>query len=237
MIGDDKRSVFDLPHTGRPLNNRVLVSVELTENKKSSSGLILGDASWDNAGHVTRHGMVVSTPSKFCYQGREGYGAEWDTGIEIECGDEVFWGLMAAWDCPVIKNDTGIFFLVKYDDLILKKTECAQWFPIDGDTYTNGNLFPLNGYVLCLPEYDERKMSTIELPSVQDKQRAAVVVVGYVNPEYFKDCGQDAVDVQVGDVITLYKPFLTAVEDERYAVLDKNLSYVQRRWIIAVNRK
>lgn len=223
MIGEEKRSVFDISYQGRPMNNMVLVSVELTEKQVSKSGLILGDADWDNAGHVTRHGMVVTVPQKFCYQGREGYGAEWDTKIEIECGDEVFWGLMAAWDCPVIKNNNGTFFLIRYDDLILKESA--------------GENIPLNGYVLCLPEYDERKMSTIELAPVQNKQRATVISVGSVNPEYFKDCGQDAVDVRVGDVVTLYKPFLTAVEDERYAVLDKNLSYVQRRWIIAVNRK
>lgn len=227
MIGEEKRSVFRLSSKGRPINNHVLVKVDLVEYQKSESGLVLGDATWDNAGHVTRNGVVVAYPKKFCHTGEDGYGAEWKSVIEIVEGDRVFWGLMASWDCPIIQNEEGTFFLVKYEDLIV-----ATFDPEEDMKYMR----PLNGYVICTPEYDKRKMSTIELDPVQNKQRASVYAVGLANTEYFRNCGQDAVDVEVGDTVYLFKPFLTALEDPRYAVLDKNLSYVQRRWIIAVNR-
>lgn len=226
MIGEDKRNVVRMSSKGRPINNYVLVSVSLTEEFRSSSGLFLGNADWDNAGHLTRHGTVVAAPCDgLKYMGRDRYGAEWDTIMQLMPGDEVFWGIMSAFDCPVIQDGDQLFFLVRYHDLIVAK--CFD--PEDQVEY----LLPLNGYVICEPYMDDRSMSTISLPPVHNKQRGIVKHVGVPNIEYHMNTGQDAVDIHAGDIITLWAPMLTELEDPRYEVLGKNLSYVQRRWIVA----
>lgn len=226
MIGDSKRNVVTMSHMGRPVNNYVLVKVQLTEEAKSKSGLYLGNADWDVAGHLTRHGTVVATPDDgLKYMGRDRYGAEWDTVMVVQQGDEVFWGIMSAYDCPIIQDGDSLYFLIKYHDLICVKFEDF----VDGSQI----ILPLNGYVLCDPYMDDRKMSTISLPPVHNKQRGIVKYTGAPNAEYFMDAGQDAQDVSPGDIITLWAPMLTELEDPRYVALEPNLSYVQRRWIVA----
>lgn len=225
MIGAEKRNVVKMSSNGRPVNNYVLVEVQLTEEAKSKSGLYLGNAEWDNAGHLTRHGIVRAVPEDgLKYAPRDHYGAEWDTEMQLFPLDEVFWGIMSAFDCPVIEDDGKTYFLIKYHDLIASRVSVVDY----GDA-----ILPLNGYVLCRPYMEDRKMSTISLPPVHDKQRGIVTHVGMPNSEYHMNTGQDAVDVEVGDIVTLWAPMLTELEDPRYAVLDKNLSYVQRRWIVA----
>ena len=74
----------------RPCNNKVLVKVEEVTGK-SKSGLIVGLADWDEAGHVTRSGEVVRIPNKLFHRGNNRFGIEWETNIEIKKGDIVYW--------------------------------------------------------------------------------------------------------------------------------------------------
>ena len=102
----------------RPINNKVLVSVNQV-SEESESGLIVGNSEWDKAGHVTRSGMVISIPEKLIYRAKRGWGIEWDTQIECEVGDIVYWGIMEGSDCPVLSCNGLDYFLVDYSELRL----------------------------------------------------------------------------------------------------------------------
>jgi co-chaperonin GroES (HSP10) len=222
MIGIPGRNVIDnVPVYGKTVNGLVLVKVILTEKQRSESGLFLGDSSWAEAEHVTRHGIIMCVPDRLYYEKRDGFGLEWDTSIEVEVGDHVWFGIMAAYDCPVIKNGNDYFFILKYGDLICKKI---------GD-----DLVPLNGYVLASSITVTERSASFLVKEYKEKNKGIVKYVGSANKEYSHGA-VDGLDILPGDNVVLLLPIFTLLEDSRYALLPSDLGYFQRRWIITTSR-
>lgn len=215
---DDRQIVNNIPPSGKTHNNLCLIRVELTENKLSSSGLHLGDATWDEAGLCTRHGVIVAVPSHLIYGN---FGSEWLTDIEVEVGDHVYWGPMAAYDSPVIKSGGDTFFLIKYQDIVCKEKD--------------REIFPVNGYVVAEEVIEVIRSKSFFLGEKHLRNKGIVKYVGVPNKEY-SYAMSDAVDVQPGDTAVLLATMFTYLEDSRYATLPKNLGYFQRRWVVMISR-
>ena len=224
MIGHENRYDIEVDSVlGFPVNNNILVEVDLAEDKRSKSGLILGDKTWDEAGMVTRTGTVVAIPSKLWYRKtRDAWGMEWETDMLVNVGDRIFWGILSAYDCPVIMCKSKVYFLVKYDDVICRMV---------GD-----ELLPVNGYVLYDILTSEEIKGNIHLVKNEIKNEGIVRAVSEPNKNYLGGVG-DALDIQVGDRITMSSKFVTPLEDSRFAILPYRVGYVQRRWVVMVDRK
>lgn len=229
MIGHEKRYDIEVDSIrGFPVNNNVLVEVDLAENQRSKSGLILGDKSWDESGMVTRTGTVVAIPGKLWFRKRrEQWGMEWETDMLVEVGDRIFWGILSAYDCPVIMCKDKIYFLIKYDDVICRTVST------DTDYI---KLYPLNGYVLYDILTSEEIKGNIHMIRNEVKNEGIVKAVGAPNKNYLGGVA-DAIDILPGDRITMSSKFVTPLEDKRFAVLPFRVGYVQRRWIVMVDRR
>lgn len=222
MISAEKRQIFEnVPVWGRPLNNMLLIRIDLTEKQTGKSGLFLGDASWDEAGLITRYGTVIAVPDRLHYVKTAKHGSEWLTDMEVQVGDKVLWTIMSAYDCPVIKDGDDYYFLIKYQDLVIK---------FYGDA-----IIPLNGYVVAEAVIEEVRSKSFSLGEKHLLNKGLVKYVGAPNKEYgYEMC--DAEDVLPGDTVTLLAPMFTYLEDKRYAILPSNLGYFQRRWVVMTTR-
>lgn len=221
MIGHSDRGIARVDKF-TPLNNNVLVKVEFDPEKDlSPAGLVKGNAWWDESGHVSRFGTVVSWP-RVLLEREKGLGIEWGTEYEIQEGDTVFFGKMAGYNSEMVEINGDTHFLVDYAELILR--------------IRDGEIYPLNGFVIVEKVSDLRVQSTLKIDflSKTDKKRGIVRYLGRPNDYYFpKEYGiVEAADLRVDDEVIFQIAGYTELEDTRYAKLEGDLGYIQRRWII-----
>lgn len=207
-----------------PCTNHVLVRVNVIDGKKN--GLYVANTEWDNSGEtVTRFGTVVSTPRKLYHRTqRQEFGLEWDAKMELQVGDTAYWGIMQGTDCPMISVGEDTFFLVDYSEIrVIVREE---------------QIIPINGFVVVEEFTEVIKSDFLIIPTICQHANHKMGVVKYVgnrNTTYFNG-EQDTCDpekLNVGDTVLLELRCWTALEDDRFASLEKNLGYVQGRWIIA----
>ena len=222
MLGSrDRIIIHDKITNIKPVLNRVLVKVGKVDNNKSSNGLYLGDSEWDKSGHLNRRGEVIRLPSKLWFAREFGFGIQWGTEMEVEEGDIVYFGIMSVYDAPAIIDDGVVYLLIQYHDLL---------FSLRGN-----KVIPLNGYVLIEKVDEKVKQSSLILDfnKKQDKKRGIVRYIGKPNSYY--DSGMcDSIGFDVGDEVDLMMINFTFLEDKRYRTFEKNIGYVQRRWIRSV---
>ena len=210
----------------RPLlNNKVLIKVDVVpaDGFVLSSGLIVAGSKWDDAGHVARYGTVVKAPSRLLYRKDWDFdGAmEWETEVEIQEGDAVFFGKIASANAPAVHVGDDTFYIMNYGDLLLR--------------VRNEEIYPLNGYVILEPVIDKvRKRGLIlDFGDHQNKMLGVVKYVGRKNDGYYASEAEDA-DVNVGDTVIFEGNFYTEIENDVFATLPKGLGYCQACWIIGV---
>ena len=204
----------------RPCNNRLLVKVDVVDGRRN--GIYVGAADWDIAGHVTRTGVVVKTPSKLFFRSKgDEWGVEWLTDLEACVGDEAFWGIMEGSNCPIVYCGSDIYYLVDYASIrMLKRGE---------------EIIPVNGFVLVekKEEVDRTSVLIVDHAKKVNKSRGVVIKSGKPNVEYYGAEQYDAQNLKEGDEVMFSISAWTELEDERYARFNKGVGYIQGRWIIA----
>lgn len=203
-----------------PLCNRVLIKVDVVTGLRN--GIYVGDAEWDQEGHCTRMGTIVKLPSRLFFRSKgQAWGSEWRTTLEVKEGDEAYWGLFEATDCPVILCGSDVYYLVNYSEIRMVKRD--------------GVVIPVNGYVLVkkVEAVDRSSVLIVDHTKKQLKNMGVVMAVGKPNDEYFGIDMHDPKNLSVGDKVQFSISAWTPLEDERYATFDKGVGYIQGRWIIA----
>lgn len=168
----------------------------------------------------------------------------WNTSIELIPGDEVIYSFEAAMDC-IGDDDSRIFidekmdkyFIIDYSDIFLAKR--------------NGDIIPINGYVLCEP-LEEEITSKIQLPDFLRKTRSdkfgKVAYLGKRNTEYYEGTGRmvvrqdlkDPYEVSVGDIIIFDKNCDLPVEYDLHQSIEgrkKTFYRMHRCYIKAIIQK
>lgn len=187
---------------GRPVRNRILVSIEDHFNKiVRKSGIIIpniahADASADSKGYcisefAIRFGTVVSVPETITSGS-----FDYETKCEVEVGDIVYWNLISFASHIPLVCDEKKYLLVDYHEIILKVDKNEQIVPING--YCIFTATPIEekflAYTVTKNATEKWKIHT--KPLSQPKE---------LNPRYYHD------DIwEVGEVVLLKvadKPF------------------------------
>ena len=225
MIGAEDIFFHEIDDIDRfvAINNKVIIRIDFDPDKATTpGGIYMGSSYWDEAGHVPRYGEVICVPSKLIHREHSGFGIEWGTDIEIKKGDTVFFGKMASYASPRITDkDKNTFYVIDYSDIILR---------LRGD-----EIYPLNGFVIVekIVESVSSKGLILDFSKKQNKTRGIVRYTGKPLDYYFpvwSDINDPSLNI--GDKVIFSLAGWTELEDERYCKLDKNLGYIQGRWII-----
>ena len=163
------RNVTFLETAPIPTHNKVLVRVKDTyDEKKTASGIILSNAAHfeseaDSPGFnlsewIVRTGVVEKMPRILSLSNYD-----WYPNDEISVGDQVYWPIVRFFEYEVIKTDDGgLFMLVDYHDIHLKKVD--------------GVAIPVNGFILFTQE--KRTESALEYSVEKDEQWFDIVRIG-----------------------------------------------------------
>lgn len=221
------------------LGNNVIVKLD-PENEfiQLESGIKLYvDTSFEPEKHVVRIGTVEKVPDKL-YQ----KDAPWKTNIEIKEGDRVVMYFLAIQNClspeqkKYIRKGNDVWIFIKYHNIYAVIEE--------------GNIRPVNGYVLVEPVEDpewirEKKlaaMKNLEIPDLREASNTNVtygkiVYMGKPNESYHDHYKSDMHhDEQVGDTVMMKRIRDIPVEYEYHAKIDggRKLYRIQRWDILAV---
>ena len=212
------------------MNNRVLIRIDVIEGDGREIGkgvndkkIIIDGAEWNEAENIVRNGEVVMIPDKLVYRNKfnddsEGM-QEWGTELEVEVGDEVFFGKIASANAESLEVDGVLYYMMPYSRLIL--------------AVRDGVLIPLNGYCLLGEVKDKTRLDgfILDFTDKTDKKRGIVTHNGRNNDYYY---GTDAVDacVEVGDQVIFNGDFFGFLESDRFAVLEKGIGYCQKCWTV-----
>lgn len=228
-----KRDIIQLDSLGdKPMiNNLVLVKVDVFYDNgdiyttKGGLKLIIAGGEWNEVKYVPRYGTVAKKPNTLITtKTHKSNGVlsalEWETDIDIEVGDTVFWGIMAGANAVMIECKGDVYFLINYGDLILR---------IRGEERE-----ALNGYVLCSDVFDRKRSEILVLDNLdeQNKQLGVVKITGKPNRQYFDISRIDA-EVEIGDRVVLNGRYWTELENEEFALIKERLGYVQSCWLTA----
>lgn len=212
----------------RPIpNNNVLVRIDVLPEDgyelKLKSGLVLemaGDK-WNESDRLSRFGVVENVPSRLIGRGESAFeGAmEWETDMELEKGDVVYFTKIGSANAPAIYVDDEVYLLIPYSEIILKNT--------------NG-ILPLNGNCIVEKVTDKVKIEglLLDFGDFENKQLGIVRYVGSPNKSYYMSSAVDA-DVRVGDKVVFQGNFWTELEADMFSTIDGELGFVQRNWIVA----
>jgi co-chaperonin GroES (HSP10) len=243
--------------TGRmpSASNFIMVEVESGE-KKTSGGIVIGfndevQYAEGNENHIadvaTIHGKVVKKPANLNLNHNGVNCPPWDTEMEIEIGDEVWFNTLVATNCTELTMEGRVFKLIPYGDLFVAKREMKGVYNTvvyNGREYLSGSdpyteVICLNGY--CLVEKVEKKsLGSLDLLSEQniDLTRGVIRYMGSKNKSYHNKFYSDDIDVQIGDEV-LFTDDNYPIPLERFkynATFDNGKMYfaTQRRFMAAV---
>jgi len=228
---------------GYPIGNHVVVLLD-PENKfiKTKSGIELYvDTSFEPEKHVVRTGTVIEAPTRLIYHHKKP-SYPWKTKPELNAGDRVVMYFMAIQNClaPEQKKYTregdDVYIFIKYHNIYAIIEE--------------GNIRPINGYVLVEPLEDpawlEKKerfekmnlnLPDLRKPSKTEVTYGKIAYMGAPNEIYADDYKSDQFhDEKVGDTIIMKRIRDIPVEYEYHAKMDggRKLYRMQRHDILAV---
>lgn len=187
---------------GRPVRNRILVSIEDHFNKiVRESGIIIpntthDEATADSPGYsysefAIRFGTVVSVPEKITSGS-----FDYETTCEVEPGEIVYWNLISfASHIPLVCEGKK-YLLVDYHEIIVKVDKNGQIVPINGYCIFTAIPSEITALAFTIKKNATEKWKIHTKPLSQPKE---------LNPRYHHD------DIwNVGDVVLLKvadKPF------------------------------
>jgi hypothetical protein len=172
-------------------------------------------------------------PDKLTFGERDG-DIPWETEMELEIGDMVWFNLIESKNAVELSVDKKILRIIPYQDVYCAKRE--YWV----DKWTgkkDTKVIMLNGFVL-LEQVSLPKLSKLDYFS-EDKiytDRGIVRYLGKPNKRYVRPDYVDNIDIKEGDLVFIqagYTPF--PLERRTYfSLFNKNKLYyvIQRRRLI-----
>ena len=230
--------------------NHILVRMPYThEGVKSKAGVVMGfnldttyadktDSHTANLAEVW--GEVYRVPERLFYDPDDPNTMDWDTDMELQVGDIVWFDIMESKNSSEIVCNGEIYKSIPYQHCYVAKRE-LWWDEHQNNRYTK--IIPLNGYVLCQP-ITLKKISELDHLSEQkiDKTKGIVRFVGNPPKAYIRDEYSHIEDLQVGDEVLFDKdvPMIYLERRKELATFDgDNLYWVipRRRIALILNRE
>lgn len=217
-----------------PMNHVLVQITRHAEGLKTNAGIQIGfnedvvyaegdDSHSANLAEV--FGVVTKVPDKLFFDPSDSKSMDWDTDMELQIGDLVWYSLVEAKNSVQVLCDGITYKSVPYQDCYVAKRD--------------RKVIVLNGYVLCEPCFKAKISSLDHFSSQQeDKTRGVIKFLGspvkaFLRPEY-----SQIEDLQVGDEVLFdNKTPLFYLERLGYTgVFDNGKKYyvVHRRRIIAI---
>jgi len=220
------------------------VIVEMTHNNdyaKSKGGIIVGLA--DRATYAEGKnslgadmqevwGTVVKLPPKLNFDKEDPNSMDWETDMELEIGDLVWFGIIESANCSEIVVGERLYKIIPYEDLYVAKRD-IKIERNKNDIIIGWNIvsqiIPLNGFVLC-QTLNRRKISDLDVISEGhiDTTRCIVRFVGKPNKQYKVESYVDFEDLQPGDEVLLAPrtPFLYLERKKYLSSFDGDNLYI-----------
>jgi hypothetical protein len=153
-------------------------------------------------------GIVYKCPPKLYYNENDPNSMEWDTDMELQESDVVFFSLIESANSHEVLCEGKTYKILPYADCYVAKRKEVELWKLGGN-FEGGlreviKVIPLNGYVLC-QTVNLPKLSALDVTSEDkiDKTRAIVRYVGTCNRSYKVKSYIDHQDLQPGDEVLL----------------------------------
>jgi len=233
------------------LNNYVAVELlRVEKDAKTHAGIYMGyleDTTWEDdsethpADIASVIGRVVKLPPKLYYNPNDKSNSlPWDTDMELEIGDLVWFNFIESLNANEVDVDGKIIRIIPFQDLYVAKREDfnANWHKeYREDAYKTYETICLNGYVI-LEQVPLPKISELDVVSEQKvyDDRGIVRYSGKPNRAYVDPRYSDNIEIQEGSLAYFrpgYQPFL--LERRAYFAVfqgDKLFYCAQRRRLI-----
>lgn len=217
------------------LFNQVLIRPDREENDI----IKLGDAelklvtAFDEFKHKCCTGTVVQLPEQLIFNRKKGYLCQkFDTQIELQIGDRIIFHYLAMntarkmYDKHLLKDIPPDHTLIPYDQIFV--------------AIRNGEVIPVNGYLLVEPADEEINTSLI-IPDALKKKATKRGFIRYMGKPVngyrdYEDWGADSDDVKVGDEVLYRECNCVPLEYSLHQTLEKGrtLYRMQRSDLIGV---
>lgn len=196
-------------------SNTVLVEMTYTtEGIKSKGGIIIGfNTDWEfedetdsHAGNLAEiYAKVYRCPPRLYYERGDSLSMPWDTDMELQVGDTVFFNAIESRNSVEIICEGKTYKLLPYQDLYCAKRLGKIWRGVGGAT-AEYEVIMLNGYVLLERVYLENVSPlAVSKDAGIDKTRGIIRYVGSSPKEYQRKEYSDIKDLDVGDMV-LFAP-------------------------------
>jgi co-chaperonin GroES (HSP10) len=203
---------------GQIPSNYVLVETnDSVYGAKTKNGIIVGfdeDITYadaenpNNENHAADlcvpYGTVYKVPSGLYYNEDDKNSMDWETEMELQVGDMVWYGIMESYNATTILCEGKLYKFISYADCSVAKR---------GD-----KVIVLNGMVLIQP-LKKQKLSELDVLSEQelDLTRGKVCFIGQPNKRYKQPSYVDHEELNVGDeVIFAPKAYPTLLERKKF---------------------
>jgi len=214
----------------KPINNNVLVRIDDRHDEITYGTLtLILDTSFEPGIHAENKGVIVKVPDKFVYSEKPlPNTAEWDTDIEVEEGDLVWFDYLTGIECSKVECQEKLYYILPYHTLYVARRR--------------EEVVPLNGYVLCQPIINKEKFIEFEIER-EDAKYATVKYAGSCNKRYRhsqnkwgKSFYHDDPAVQAGCKVIYGMPINLWLEQEEHSSFNGKERYriVQRRHLLGI---
>ena len=216
----------------KPISNSVLLRINEKHDKLTYGTLtLINDTTYDIGKHAPNKGVVVKVPDKFVYSKTPNINtSDWDTDIEVEEGDLVYFDYLSGIECNKIEHEDKLYYILPYHTLYISKREVYDKLNI-----TKTEIIPLNGYVLLEPIIKEEGYKDFKFEREQAKY-ATVAYSGSCNKKYRNKQYYDDSDIRAGEKVIYGKVSGLFLEQEEYSSLNGNKRYriIQRRFLTGI---
>ncbi len=235
----------------KPISNSVLVLIEEMHDEITHGTLTLKlDTSFEVGKHAPNKGTVIRVPEKFVYSKKASLNTgDWDTDIEIEEGDLVWFDYLTGLECNKVECKGKLYYILPYYTLYVAKKIIKGGFEWsdEGDGRSSVNfkkgkgpfnvekIIPLNGYILCEPIINTEKYIDFEFEREEAKY-AMVAYVGSCNKKYRGFRYHDDPAVQVGCKVIYGMATNLWLEQEEHSSFNGKKRYriTQRRYLTGI---
>ena len=232
-----------------PMNHVLVKIIRSSEGLKTNAGITVGFLTDDvfaegedshSANMAEICGVVEKVPDRLFFDKTDPNSMDWETDMELQVGDTVWYSLMEAKNSVQLVCDGVVYKSVPYQDCYVAKRRWVTEKIGDINISTVQNkVIPLNGYVLCKP-VNLPKLSHLDAISEGqiDKSRGIIAFIGKPVKTYLRDSYSHIDDLCVGDGV-LFDNKAAVFYLERFkhtAIFDNGNQYwcVQRRRISMV---
>ncbi len=217
------------------LNNSVLVLIEDRHDEIKHGTLTLKlDTSFEIGKHAPNKGIVIKVPEKYIYSKESHINTgDWDTDIEIEEGDLVWFDYLAGIECNQIECKGKLYYVLPYHTLYVARR--AGNYTLMADYKPSEKVIPLNGYVLLEPIINKEKFIKFEIER-EDAKYAIVAYSGSCNKKYGDSKYYDDPAIKAGEMVIYGKVLGLFLEQEEHSSFNEDKRYraIQRRHLTGI---